>query len=445
MALGKRINTLNLKKTSPARGMFDGIWSESGGFFGAKDRKRNTDQAESSMNQAIDDFGNLDTSNLAADFKNPYADAKNVYAGATNAFAGAKNAFAGAQNQFANVQNQFGNLENTAEDLTVNTQQAEFEKQQFQQSQANMLGSLAGGAGSSGVAGLAQALSNQNMRQAQQSSASIGQQESQNQAMAAQQAGSNQMASAQGAQSAEMARAQGAANQQSQIMGGAADQQSQIMGGAAQQQAMILGGASDQQGMIMGGAADLQGMQFQGATDARGLEYDKQQAMVAARSGQYASARQEQQDAGSGFGQVLGAGLKAKIAFVCIPKGEKIDIPDGLRKNIEDIRPGDIVIGYSGEPVKVLQKHEYLENPNVKRFYEIEFKDGVKINVCDKHKVKGIAAEDILEDVVGKNIYDGVNFSYDLLTEDSGYKINGISVNSMIEELAELTTKLKNK
>ena len=445
MALGKRINTLKLKKSSPAKGLFDSIWSESGGFFGAKGRKRDTEQAEDKMNQAIDAFGNLDTSNLAADLTNPYADAKNVYAGAQNTFAGAKNAFAGAQNQFANVQNQFGNLENTAEDLTVNTQQAEFEKQQFQQSQANMLSNLSGAAGGSGVAGLAQALSNQNMRQAQQSSASIGQQESQNQAMAAQQASANQMASAQGAQSAEMARAQGAANQQAQIMGGAADQQSQIMQGAAAQQAMIMGGAADQQSMIMGGAADLQGLQFQGATQARALEYEKQQAMVAARSGQYASARQAQQDAGSGFGQVAGFALKAKIAFVCIPKGEKIDIPDGLRKNIEDIRPGDIVIGYSGKPVKVLQKHEYLENPDVKRFYEIEFKHGVKINVCDKHKVKGIAAEDILEDVVSKNIYDGVNFSYDLLTEDSGYKINGISVNSMIEELAELTTKLKNK
>ena len=268
MALGKRINTLKLKKNSPAKGWFDSIWSEEGGWFNDKAEKRKADNAEKVMNQSIEDFANLETNNLAENLTNPYGNAKNVYAG--------------AQNQFANVRNQFGNLENTAEDLTVNTQQAEFEKQQFQQSQANMLSNLAGAAGSSGVAGLAQALSNQNMRQAQQSSASIGQQESQNQRMAAQQAGANQMASAQGAQSAEMARAQG----------------------AAAQQAMVLGGAASQQQMVLGGAANLQAMQLQGATDARNLRFDQQQAIVAARSGQYASAEQARQQ-GSTFNQAM--------------------------------------------------------------------------------------------------------------------------------------------
>ena len=61
------------------------------------------------------------------------------------------------------------------------------------------------------------------------------------------------------------------------------------------------------------------------------------------------------------------------------------------------------------------------------------------------HKIKNIRAKDITENVVSKELYDGVNFSYDLLTEDLGYRINNIPVNSMIEELAELTTKLKNK
>jgi len=304
MALGKRINTLKLKKNSPAKGFFDSIWSEEGGWFGDKAEKRKAENAEKALNQSIEDFANLDTSDLGANLTNVYADAKNVYADATNVYAGAQNQFAGAQNQFANIQNQFGNLENTFEDLTVNTQQAEFEKQQFQQSQANLLNNLAGAAGGSGVAGLAQALSNQNMRQAQQSSASIGMQESSNQRMAAQQAASNQMAAAQGAQSAEMARAQGAADQQRMIMQGAADTQSQILGGAAAQQAMVLGGAADQQAMVLGGAANLQSMQLQSATDARNLEYQKQQALVAARTGQYQSAELQRQQ-GNTFNQAM--------------------------------------------------------------------------------------------------------------------------------------------
>mgnify|MGYP003123358491 FL=1 len=381
MALGKRINTLNLKKTSPARGMFDSIWSESGGWFGDKAEKRKATQAEDKMNQAINDFGDLDTSNLAAGLTNPYADAKNVYAGATNSFAGAKNAFAGAQNQFANVQNQFGNLENTAEDLTVNTQQAEFEKQQFQQSQANMLSNLSGAAGGSGVAGLAQALSNQNMRQAQQSSASIGQQESQNQRMAAQQAGSNQMASAQGAQSAEMARAQGAANQQSQIMGGAAQQQSQIMQGAAQQQQMILGGAASQQGMILGGAANLQAMQLQGATDARGLEYEKQQAMVAARSGQYATAEQQRQQ-GNTFNQYmdyLGTATELLGSAAAVASDRK------LKENIN-------LIGKSTSGINIYS----FEYKNKK------FGDGV---------YQGVMADEVPQAIIKLDDYNAVDYS----------------------------------
>ena len=84
--------------------------------------------------------------------------------------------------------NPFLNMENTMEDLTVNQQQAQFESQQFQQSQANILGDLRGAAGSSGIASLAQAMAQQGQLRAQQASASIGRQESANQTAAAQQA-----------------------------------------------------------------------------------------------------------------------------------------------------------------------------------------------------------------------------------------------------------------
>jgi len=85
------------------------------------------------------------------------------------------------------------NMENTMEDLTVNQQQAQFQAQQFQQSQADILGGLRNVAGGSGIASLAQSLARQGQLAAQQSSASIGRQEAANQRAAAQQAGMIQM------------------------------------------------------------------------------------------------------------------------------------------------------------------------------------------------------------------------------------------------------------
>ena len=34
-------------------------------------------------------------------------------------------------------------------------------------------------------------------------------------------------------------------------------------------------------------------------------------------------------------------------------------------------------------------------------------------------------------------VYEGVERSYDILTEDSGYQVGGVPVNSMIEEMYE--------
>ena len=93
------------------------------------------------------------------------------------------------KNPYAGLQNQFQNMENVYEDLTVNQQQADFEKQMFQQQQSNIMDQMKGAAGGSGIAALAQTLSNQAQTQAQQTSASIGAQESQLQKMKAGEAG----------------------------------------------------------------------------------------------------------------------------------------------------------------------------------------------------------------------------------------------------------------
>ena len=77
--------------------------------------------------------------------------------------------------------NPYLNMENKFEDLTVNQQQAQFQQQMFQQSQANILDSLRGAAGGGGVAALAQQLAQQGQLASQQASISIGQQETANQ------------------------------------------------------------------------------------------------------------------------------------------------------------------------------------------------------------------------------------------------------------------------
>jgi len=94
--------------------------------------------------------------------------------------------------------NAYANMENTMEDLTVNTQQADMAAQQNQQSLANVMGSMNAAAGGSGIAGLAQAMANQQAQNNQAASVSIGQQESANQRMAAQQQGQLNMAEARG-------------------------------------------------------------------------------------------------------------------------------------------------------------------------------------------------------------------------------------------------------
>jgi len=75
--------------------------------------------------------------------------------------------------------NPYLNMENTMEDLTVNQQQAQFQKDMAQQQQANMLGGIQ--QGGSFTAGNIQAMVNAGSQQARQASASIGQQEAANQ------------------------------------------------------------------------------------------------------------------------------------------------------------------------------------------------------------------------------------------------------------------------
>lgn len=113
------------------------------------------------------------------------------------------------QKYFAqDTSNLYSNLENTMEDLTVNTQAADFAAQQQAQGLSNIMGSMNQAAGGSGIAALAQSLANQQSQNAQQASASIGQQESMNQRLAAQQAGRLQGMERAGAEQSRALKAQ---------------------------------------------------------------------------------------------------------------------------------------------------------------------------------------------------------------------------------------------
>ena len=148
-----------------------------------------------------------------------------------------------------------------------------------------------------------------------------------------------------------------------------------------------------------------------------------------------------------GLGSIVGGALSTKVLFKCIPEGQLIDTPEG-QVAIEDIRSGDSVIGFSGEPVKVLIKHEYAENPDAERFHRFYLDNGKSFSVCDMHRIEG---EHSMHYNVGNSfkggevveaikIYGGVTRSYDLLTEDIGYRMSGVAVNSMIEELAAFSS-----
>lgn len=99
-----------------------------------------------------------------------------------------KNPYATVKNQYANITNPYETLstENVFEDLTVNTQQAEFQANQAAQQRANIMQQLQGAAGGSGVAALAQSMASQGALQTQQISAQIGQQEAMNRRLQAQ-------------------------------------------------------------------------------------------------------------------------------------------------------------------------------------------------------------------------------------------------------------------
>ena len=204
----------------------------------------------------------------------------------------------------------------------------------------------------------------------------------------------------------------------------------------------------NQQGQFTGGMADMTGMQLQ---DNVAKENAAQQKDLAERGllmqGQANAANRpqgpSQQDQLMGLVQT---GVSVKGMMACIPEGTKIDTFVG-EIAIEDIKVGDFVRGLDNKKDEVLQVHQYKEDPKPVRFVTITFDGWRKVNCCDKHRISGKRAEDyrLQDDVGNREItsvewYNGVNRSYDLLTASGGYRINGVPVNTMIPEMAEMIT-----
>lgn len=137
--------------------------------------------------------------------------------------------------------------------------------------------------------------------------------------------------------------------------------------------------------------------------------------------------------------------LPIKLIFACLPEGTQIDVPGGETCAIESLKAGDLIVGYDGEPARIRQVSGYLEDPEESEFLAITFSNGSTVDLCTMHRIGGVRAKELeVGSVVsgGHEVetirpYRGVERSYDILTEDGGYRIGGVPVNSMIEEMYE--------
>ncbi len=140
------------------------------------------------------------------------------------------------------------------------------------------------------------------------------------------------------------------------------------------------------------------------------------------------------------IGAALGLGVM-KLQFGCLPEGTLIDTANGPVK-IENLKSGDLICGFGGQTVHITQIHQYREDPATNRYLRISFNNGAVISASHRHRIDGIPASELVvggtcgpHTVTGVEPLHGVSRSFDLLTEDAGYRIGGIPVNSMIEEM----------
>jgi hypothetical protein len=137
---------------------------------------------------------------------------------------------------------------------------------------------------------------------------------------------------------------------------------------------------------------------------------------------------------------LLNLGL-IKLQFGCVPEGVRIDTPSGPVR-IEELKAGDTITGYNGSQVRINQIHQYREDPATSHYVTLSFSDGATVSVSARHRVAGTPAAELrVGDACGSKTVTAigelhsVSRSFDLLTEDPGYRIGDIPVNSMIKEM----------
>jgi len=140
--------------------------------------------------------------------------------------------------------NPYANITNPFENLTVNTQAADFAAQQNSQNAANIMSGMAAAAGGGGIAALAQSMANSQAQATQQASASLAQQESQNQQLAAQGEFKRQSMIAAGEQ----------VSQQRET-----DKQETLLGMAQQRKATADQARAEAKSQLLGGIGDIAG------------------------------------------------------------------------------------------------------------------------------------------------------------------------------------------
>lgn len=258
-----------------------------------------------------------------------------------------------------------------------------------------------------------------------------------------------QMATSQESNMLGQALANQSASNQYGLANMSATNQASQFGAAAQNQFTMQDATAVNQAGQFNAQQNQQNNQFNASNQMNFQSWNASQGFAA---DQFNMSQQNAVDMANTQGQAQawqGVAQMAKTFASCLPEGTKIDTPDG-RIKVEDLRAGDIVNGYGNKPVTVMQKHEYNENPEIKRFLKIYFDDADTIDCCDMHKIKGIRAKEYSighvlngKEIINIKWYDGVKRSYDLLTDDTGYRISGIPVNSMVEEMMSLVRLIK--
>tara|TARA_R110002072_G_C7923552_1_gene531203 strand:- start:975 stop:1895 length:921 start_codon:yes stop_codon:yes gene_type:complete len=301
-------------------GLIGGAAQMIGGMIGGKKRRKEQRAANKQFNQRMSQYENFDIQNSYGGVGNPAANLTNFGSDLGNPGANLNNFAAGMSNTAQGATNFASQMQNTAEDLTVNTQQAEFQAQQQNQGMSNIMSNMKGAAGSSGIAALAQTLAGQQSQNMQQASASIGMQESSNAAMAAQQ-GANIQSAIASESSMNQARSIDQASQ-NQILSAQMASGNQQFGAQMGNQNAMFGATMGNENQRFGATMDFQGQMARasGAQNQQQMQFDRQATLLGISGQRKGAADQARADAKGqiigGIGQIGDAGMEAVGAIL---------------------------------------------------------------------------------------------------------------------------------